>query len=188
MKTPVLIVGLGNPGNNYADTRHNLGFMAADNFAARSEIKFSKKGYGALRGEGSFLSRKIIVAKPQTYMNLSGNSVLALLKKYSLKPSDILVVCDDFSLPIGKIRLRARGSSGSHNGLASIIENIGTEFWRLRVGIGTPPPYKDSADYVLERFTKAEKELIEPVILQATEAVEVFIEEGPEKAMSRFNA
>lgn len=144
----IIFVGLGNPGKQYSNTYHNIGFKTADALAERLNIKLAKKGCKALYGDGKVNGQKIIIAKPQTYMNLSGESVLMFKKKY--KDAEIVVICDDIDLEKGKLRFRKKGSGGTHNGMRNIVNLIGEQFARLRIGIGKPD--RDLADYVLSEM------------------------------------
>lgn len=185
-----LIVGLGNPGRIYAANRHNIGFMCLNYFARQQGIRFYNKQSLARTGSGKVAGNKIILAKPQTYMNLSGQSVCRLVKKFNLPTADLLVIHDDLDLPLGKIRLRQGGSSGGHKGIASIIAELQSEdFARLRIGIGRPDETSeaDIVVYVLSDFTPAEKRLINKAIPQVSEAILGFLTEGIAIAMSRYN-
>lgn len=183
-----LIVGLGNPGDEYARTRHNIGFMVADLIADKNRISLNQSKFKAIIGRGKVDDEDLIVAKPQTYMNRSGESVSSLLFFYKLNPSDCIVICDDLELPTGKIRIREKGGHGGHNGLRSIIEQTGgNEFVRVRIGIGRPKDEPQVSDYVLGIFSKVERPLIEDAIDKAAKAVETIIADGVEKAMNIFN-
>ena len=183
-----LIVGLGNPGDEYARTRHNIGFMAVDLLADKNRISLNQSKFKAIIGRGKRGDEDLIVAKPQTYMNRSGESVSSLLFFYKLNPTDCIVICDDLELPTGKIRIREKGGHGGHNGLRSIIEQTGgNEFVRVRIGIGRPKDESQVSDYVLSHFSKVEKPLIEDAVENASKAVETIIAEGVEAAMNRFN-
>lgn len=190
-----LIVGLGNPGRTYAKTRHNLGFMLLDKMAGIYGTDFSGRLFKAFIAEGTvrfpssegMISKKIVLAKPQTYMNLSGESVCPLIKWYKAELNNILVICDDFNLPVGTLRFRGKGSSGGHNGLKSIINLLGTsDFPRLRIGIGNAQ-YGDAADYVLSHISDRDMDLFSTVIDKAAEGVDVFIKSGIEEAMGNYN-
>jgi PTH1 family peptidyl-tRNA hydrolase len=183
-----MIVGLGNPGQEYVGTRHNIGFAVIDLLAERLKIEVKKKRFGAVFGRGEFSDKKLILFKPWLYMNNSGQAVAAAANFYKLAPaSDLLVITDDMALEPGRIRLRKEGSAGGHKGLSDIIENLGTsEFCRLRIGIGQCD--EDSAvDFVLDRPRREEKPLLTDAIERAQEAVLCWIEEGIETAMNRFN-
>ena len=183
-----LVVGLGNPGRKYADTRHNVGFMVIDRLARRSGIEVTKRQCSALVGLGSIGRARVCLAKPQTYMNLSGEAVACLLRFYKISTADLLVIYDDRDLPPGKIRLRERGSAGGHRGMESIIGMLGTsDFPRLRVGIGRPAEI-DAMDHVLGGFSAEERPLMEDALDRAAEAVECVFTEGLVAAMNRFNA
>jgi len=183
-----IIVGLGNPGQEYAGTRHNVGFAVTDLLAERLKIEVKKKRFGAIFGRGEFSDKKLILFKPWLFMNNSGQAVAAAANFYKLAPaSDLLVITDDMAIEPGRIRLRKKGSAGGHKGLADIIEKLGTdEFCRLRVGIGQCS--EDSAvDFVLDRPTKEEKPLLTDAIERAQEAAICWIEEGIDAAMNRYN-
>ena len=184
-----IIAGLGNPGKKYEETRHNMGFMAVDFLAEKYDIKVNKIRFRALTGEGRIAGQKVLLLKPQTYMNLSGESVRSLLDYYKVdEEQELLVIYDDISLGVGQIRIRAKGSAGGHNGIKNIIAHLGTqEFPRIKVGVGDKPPRMDLADYVLSRFSKEDREKMEQAFKDAAEAVEVMIAEGPDAAMNRFN-
>ena len=148
-----IIAGLGNPGKKYENTRHNMGFLVLDAFAQRHGIKVSKIKHKALTGEGFIAGKKVLLVKPQTYMNLSGESLREVMEYYKVPIENLIVIYDDISLPAGHIRIRAKGSAGGHNGMKSIITHLGTEnFRRIRIGIGEKPVDMDLADYVLSRF------------------------------------
>lgn len=184
-----LIVGLGNPGAEYAGTRHNAGFDAVDLFLAKYERSFRERNArsGEAR-EGNFAGEKLIVLKPLTFMNLSGNAVLPVVRGESLKPSEVLVIYDDIDLPVGRMRLRKNGGSAGHNGMKSIIEALGTEnFPRLRIGIGVEGSKRDP-DYVLGRFTGRELEIYRALLGKAVDALELLQRRGIEEAMTRFNS
>ena len=191
-----LIIGLGNPGRSYAGNRHNIGFMCLSYFARQQGIRFDKKQSLARTGAGKVAGNKTILAKPQTYMNLSGHSVSRLVKKLKIQPGDILVIHDDLDLPRGKIRLRQGGGSGGHKGIESIIAELQSQdFPRLRVGIGRPDETggatetseADIVAYVLSDFTPGEKQDISRVIPEVSKAIVCFITEGITIAMSRYN-
>lgn len=184
----LLIVGLGNPGREYRNNRHNAGFIILDRLAKTLEIRFTRMQSRALVAQKLFEDKKIILAKPQTFMNLSGQSVGGLARFYKLPIENILVVHDDLDLPLGIIRLRPKGGSGGQKGLMSIIERLGAEnFSRLRVGIGRPSGNMDSAAYVLQDFSAGEMEIFDQVATRAVEAVLVYIQSGLDVAMNQFN-
>ncbi len=184
-----LIVGLGNPGSQYADTRHNCGFMVVDRLAQRWGIPLaSEKRFQGNYGEGFALGGKRRLLKPETYMNRSGQSVRAVLDWYKLDPDSVLILYDDMDLPLGRLRLRGSGSAGGHNGMKSLIQHLGSQsFPRLRLGVGKPKGSKDVVGHVLGGFTPAEKEVLEQVLNTAVEAVECCLQEGLTTAMNRFN-
>ncbi len=182
-----LVVGLGNPGSKYEGTRHNVGFEAVDRLArAGSGVTGSRKFEGWL-AEVEIDYHKVLLLKPETFMNLSGRSVKQVVQFYKLEPTDVLAVCDDLTLPLGKLRLRAGGSDGGQKGLRDIGAHLGTtEFPRLRVGLGDRGPV-DAADYVLGRFRPAERPIIDDALIAATQAVSVWATLGLDAAMNRFN-
>jgi PTH1 family peptidyl-tRNA hydrolase len=184
-----LIVGLGNPGREYAATRHNIGFMVVDRLAHKLGLAVEKKKFNALLGQGQIRSEKVLLAKPQTYMNLSGEAVAALLNWYKLGPADLIVVFDDMDLPPGKLRIRPEGSSGGHKGMESIILALGTDlFPRLKIGVGRPEtPGFDGADYVLSRLTAGDVKIFEESVNLAVDAICCLVDEGLETAMNEYN-
>jgi peptidyl-tRNA hydrolase, PTH1 family len=183
-----LVVGLGNPGPEYAGNRHNVGFRSVDRVAERHRLRFNAKRARSLVARGQLAGQDVALAKPQTYMNLSGRAVKELLVGWGVPPRSLLVVYDDVDLPLGSLRIRERGGPGTHNGMRSIVESLGTtEFPRLRIGIGSPPPLRDLADYVLDDPTPEERTLLEEALARAVEAIELFIREGPAAAMNHFN-
>jgi PTH1 family peptidyl-tRNA hydrolase len=183
-----LIVGLGNPGKEYQGTRHNVGFEVIDTLARRHGIRLRKRLCKALIGEGTIGGEHVTLAKPLTFMNLSGEAVAELAHRYRLETQDIIVITDDVNLPLGRLRIRTRGSSGGHKGLRSIIQSIGSEdFPRIRIGIGQPEQ-TNMVDFVLSRFSRSERRIVREAIERAADAVEVILAEGIEQAMNRFNA
>lgn len=183
-----IIVGLGNPGNKYSFTKHNIGFITAEYFAEQHNINISKTKYKALYGEGTIGGEKVIIAKPQTYMNLSGESVIELLNWYKVPISNLIVIYDDIDIDIGKLRIRPKGSAGTHNGMRSIIYHTRSEdFPRIRIGIGKPPSYMDLADYVISRFTDEEVSPMREAVMKASKAIEQIIKSGVDSAMNKFN-
>jgi PTH1 family peptidyl-tRNA hydrolase len=191
-----LIVGLGNPGFLYARNRHNIGFMCVSHLARVQDIRFDRKQGHARTGIGNIAGNRVVLARPQIYMNASGESVSALLRKLNLTPSDLIVIHDDLDLPPGKIRLRLGGSSGGHKGIDSIIARLGTQdFYRVRVGIGRPDTGEgvaaDKEDtviaYVLADFTPEEKKIMDTVIPQVSEAIICLLAEGLTAAMNKYN-
>jgi peptidyl-tRNA hydrolase, PTH1 family len=183
-----LIVGLGNPDPEYQWTPHNLGFMAIDELANRGLIRVERPEGKALVGRGTLAGEDVLLAKPQTYMNLSGISVRELLAKYELGPADLLVMWDEVQLPFGTIRIDRKGSAGSHNGPKSVIGALGTqEFARLRLGAGPDHPLNDRKEFVLRPMKKAELEVAAEMIGKAGDAVEMILKDGIEPAMNIFN-
>jgi len=181
-----LIVGLGNPGDEYRDTRHNVGFMVADTIATRHALGWRHRDQVLLAK--NFGADAFLVAKPLTYMNRSGDVVGELMRYYGVGPEDLLVIVDEAALPFGRLRARARGSAGGHNGLKSIIERLETtEFARLRLGVGRGDPRRDLADHVLARFEPDERAELEAFIARAADAAEMFAVEGIEKVMNQYN-
>jgi PTH1 family peptidyl-tRNA hydrolase len=183
-----LIVGLGNPGAEYERTRHNLGFMLIDRLASETDVSVKRKECQSLLGSGLIEAQRVLLAKPQTYMNLSGEAVGCLISKYELNASAVIVISDDLALPFGLIRLRERGTAGGHNGLKSIIGALGTnEFMRLRIGIQPEHPLSDAKKFVLDEFSKAERELLPEILERAAEALRSVLRDGVAKAMSLHN-
>jgi peptidyl-tRNA hydrolase, PTH1 family len=183
-----LIVGLGNPGQEYAATRHNVGFMAIDRLCGKYGISVHKKQSKGLAGEGVIRGHKVAFLKPQTYMNLSGESVRAFMDFYKVKLEDVIIVYDDLDTEIGKVRLRYQGSAGGHNGIKSLIQHLGTEkFNRIRIGISRPAPGKDIAHYVLAPFAKAEAELLDRALDVTCDALETALDISFESTMGKFN-
>lgn len=181
-----LIVGLGNPGMEYASTRHNAGYMVLDAYAKASNIVFSDRRYGFV-AECSLKGRKLFLLKPTTFMNLSGNAVRYWLNKENIDESRLLVIVDDIALPLGEIRMKAAGSNGGHNGLGHIQQLIGQGYARLRMGIGHEFGQGRQIDYVLGTFTSEEQSLFQPAIDDACQAIQSFVLEGVERAMNRWN-
>lgn len=183
-----IVLGLGNPGKKYERTRHNLGYFVVDRLALEKRIAVNEKKYHSLTGLWHLDGEKILLAKPQTYMNHSGEAARHLLRYLPVEAGDLVVIHDDLDLPFGRIRIRKRGSAGGHRGVSSILEALGEEnFFRVRIGIGRPPAGGDPTDYVLERFSAAEAAGLEDVIARAAEAVQCLLEEGSRRAMEKFN-
>jgi PTH1 family peptidyl-tRNA hydrolase len=187
-----LIVGLGNPGRGYANNRHNIGFMCLNHFARSHGIKFDKKQAQARTGSGEIAGSNIILAKPQTYMNLSGQSVILLVKKFKIDPEELIIIHDDLDLPLGTIRIRHGSSSGGHKGINSIISHLGSQdFYRIRIGIGRPDISEisedDIASFVLSDFSPEEKRIIDQVISSTGEAILCLLTDGLITAMNRYN-
>jgi peptidyl-tRNA hydrolase, PTH1 family len=190
-----LIVGLGNPGRDYVNNRHNVGFKCVDLFAHENGISLTHRRARSKLGTGKVAGTKIVLAKPQTFMNLSGEAVSALARRYKISSQDILVIYDDLDLPLGKIRIREKGSSGGHNGLKSIIAHLATQdFPRIRVGIVPPEssdttstPKVDAIEHVLSDFTDAEKTVMREVYVKVAAAIECILAEGIAAAMNKYN-
>lgn len=184
-----VIVGLGNPGKEYRNTRHNIGFDVIDCIAQKESISLTEKKHKALIGKGIIEGQKVLLVKPQTYMNLSGESVRSVLDFYKIdEKEELLVISDDISLIPGQIRIRKKGSAGGHNGLKSIITYLGhDQFQRIRMGVGEKPSGYNLADYVLGHFDKNERRLVDEAILRAADAVKVIIREGADAAMNLYN-
>lgn len=183
-----LVVGLGNPGPQYRRTRHNVGFMVLDRLAERHGFSIGRKFRRAVTGSWNSPAGTVILAEPQTFMNASGESAAPIAHFYHLKPPQVLVVCDDVSLPFGRLRIRPQGSEGGHNGLKSVTKCLGTrEYPRLRVGIGEPPGRQPMVDYVLQPFTRKEWEELPDVLDRAADAIESIVIDGVQASMNRFN-
>lgn len=185
-----LVVGLGNPGDGYANTRHNVGFQVANRLAKRARLEFDKKAADSRIAEGSLGDIRIAIARPQTFMNDSGRAVGKLLDRYRLTPDALLVVFDEIDLPLGKVRLRERGGPGTHNGMRSITSEIGEGFARLRLGVAPADPTAevgDLAEYVLSPFAADEREAAERMVVRGAEAAEVALRDGIARAMAQFN-
>jgi len=183
-----LIVGLGNPGYEYHLTPHNLGFMAVDRLAETCGVEIARREGQALIAGTELEGEQVVLAKPQTYMNLSGMAVARLLEKLDLPVSDLIVLVDDVDLPLGSLRIRPRGSAGTHNGMKSVIGALqADEFGRVRMGVGPARPIEDLVSYVLRPFRKADLEVVADLLELANEAVKVILKEGIPRAMNRFN-
>lgn len=184
-----LIVGLGNPGDNYARTRHNVGFRAADALAAALGVKIDRAKYRGLTAQAVWQGQKLLLLKPQTFMNLSGLSVMDAARFYKLPPERVIVLFDDISLDVGRLRVRADGSAGGHNGIKSIIGSLNSQsFPRVKIGVGAKPhPDYDLADWVLSNFTQEEEKLLGPAVERGAEAALEIIRSGVPSAANRFN-
>lgn len=184
-----IIAGLGNPGREYAHTRHNVGFDVVDKLAEQENIDVSEKKHRALIGRGVVSGRKCVLAKPQTFMNLSGESVRALLDYYKAdERTELIVISDDISLDVGQIRVRKKGSAGGHNGLKNIIASLGHDsFIRVKMGVGEKPKGWDLVDYVLGHFSAPEREKMDEAVLRAAEAIRMIVDKGADAAMNYFN-
>jgi len=187
-----LVVGLGNPGDGYAATRHNVGFQVAGRLAKRARLEFGTKAADARIAEGTLGGQRIAIARPQTFMNDSGRAVGKLLDRYRLTPAELLVVYDDVDLPLGRVRIRPKGGPGTHNGMRSVVAEVGEGFPRVRCGVAPADPNAevaaDLADYVLRPFDADERAAAEEMTVRAAEAIEVVLRDGVENAMARFNA
>ena len=183
-----IIAGLGNPTKEYDKTRHNVGFAVIDRLADRYGIDVSERKHKALCGRGAIEGQKVLLLKPQTFMNLSGESIRAAMDYYKATPEELIVVYDDISLEPGQLRIRLKGSAGGHNGIKNIIAHLGTqEFPRVKVGIGAKPLRMDLADYVLSRFGSGEQKLMDEAFQEAAQAVAAMLTDGPERAMNHYN-
>lgn len=187
-KATYLVVGLGNPGREFRANRHNVGFMAADRLAERLGTSFSRLESKALVAKADFNGNRLILAKPQTYMNLSGQAVASLVRFYKIPLENLIVVYDDVDLPFGALRLRPGGGSGGHKGMASIIERLGTQdFPRLRIGVDRPPGRMEAADYVLQDFNSNQVESLPFILDRAVEALLFYVSQGLNAAMNKYN-
>ena len=183
-----LIVGLGNPETDYANTRHNMGFDVINQITNITGIKVTKSKFNALYGMGEIKGKKVILVKPQTYMNLSGESIIEFKKYYKISNKDIIVIYDDIDLDIGSIRIKPKGSSGTHNGMKSVVENLKTEdFIRVRVGIGSPENKEDIINYVIGAISKKEREKLEKSVEKAAQSVIEILVNGIDIAMNKYN-
>lgn len=184
-----LVVFLGNPGTKYNGTRHNAGFMAADAMAKELNVAINKLRFKALTATVTIGGEKVLLMKPQTYMNLSGEAVGQAAKFYKISPEHVIVVSDEVAMPIGKLRIRKSGSAGGHNGLKNIIQHLGTQdFPRIRMGVGAAPhPDYDMADWVLSTFKNKDAEDMQDLAERVSKAVQCYITEGPDRAMNKFN-
>lgn len=185
----LIIIGLGNPGTKFIDTRHNIGFRIIETLADKHNIKINRKKHFSFIGQGVIKGEKAILIKPQTYMNDSGKAVADILNFYKKSNEDIIVIYDDTTLDVGRLRIREKGSAGGHNGVKSIIEHTGTStFNRIKVGVGERPVGWDLADYVLSRFSSSEEKEVDNIIKRSVEAIEVMLDQGVEVAMNRYNS
>jgi peptidyl-tRNA hydrolase, PTH1 family len=183
-----LVAGLGNPGERYAATPHNLGFLVVDRLAARHAVKMTRMECQARIGQGTIGGKPVLLAQPQTYMNLSGVAVKPLLQKNELTPSDLILIYDELDLPWGSIRVKPKGSAAGHNGITDVIAKLGTsEFPRIRLGVHPGHQLQSGADFLLSRFTRQQSETLDEFIGQAADAAESVIAEGVEKSMTKFN-
>jgi len=183
-----IIVGLGNPGLRYRRARHNCGFMVVGALARHRHLGFRRGRHQCTRAEGEIGKERILLVRPQTYMNLSGRSVAPILRRSGCSPEDLMVVCDDVNLDLGRLRLRRGGSAGGHKGLESIINQLGgRDFPRLRLGVGQPPEWMGMMDYVLSPFPRGERPIVDRMVELAVQALETWVYHGIEEAMNRFN-
>ena len=184
-----VIIGLGNPGTKYAGSRHNMGFAVIDELAERHGIRVNTSRQKGLCGSGIIAGQKVLLVKPQTYMNNSGECARPVMEYYHLQTEDVLVIVDDIALAVGQIRVRGKGSAGGHNGLKSLIQHLGSgDFPRVRLGVGAKPPQMDLADYVLGHFPAQELPAVRESVKTAADAAELWLAEGTEAAMNRYNA
>ena len=183
-----LVAGLGNPGEQYARTPHNLGFLVVDRLAARHAIRLTRRECQALIGQGSIGGKTVLLAQPQTYMNLSGVAIKPLMERNEVPPADLILVYDELNLPWGTLRVRPKGSAAGHNGVIDVIEKIGTqEFPRVRLGVHPGHPLSSGKDYLLSRFTRQQNETLDSLVDLAADAAESIISEGVETSMTKFN-
>lgn len=183
------LIGLGNPGAKYKGTRHNIGFEVLAEIARRCAAAKPKNRFDAEVSEGAFGNERVLLVAPQTFMNCSGRSVRQLLDFYQLGPGELLIICDDINLPVGRLRMRGSGTAGGQKGLADILRHLGAnDVPRLRIGVSRPPENRDAADYVLARFSKSERSTIDAAVGRAADAAEVWVQQGVAAAMNRFNA
>lgn len=183
-----LVAGLGNPGEEYAATPHNLGFLVVDTLAARHGIRVTRKECQALIGQGTIAGRKVLLAKPQTYMNLSGVAIKPLMEKNEVRPADLVLIYDELDLPWGALRIKPKGSAAGHNGVTDVIAKIGTQlFPRIRLGVHPGHSLSSGKDYLLSGFTRQQKNELDSFIGLAADATESLIAEGVEKSMAKFN-
>jgi PTH1 family peptidyl-tRNA hydrolase len=180
------IVGLGNPGPEYAGTRHNVGFDVVDELARRWSVHLKK--WKSIADVAVVHDRGVVLVEPRTYMNDSGRAVGAVMAFYKIEPADLLIVVDEVQLPLGKLRLRPSGSAGGHNGLKSVIEHVGRDFPRLRIGVDRGHPDRDLSDRVLSRFPRSERDVVDRAVTRAADAADTFVSDGVHLAMNRFNA
>lgn len=188
----MIIAGLGNPGKEYSETRHNAGFWAADAIADKFRVKLNNQSYQALSGELVLHGQSHILVKPQTYMNLSGESISGLMIENSCEPSDLLVIVDDINLPLGRIRIRSAGSDGGHNGLKSIISHVGRNFWRMRIGVGQPlsdtnDPHECLVSHVLGSVSASDKKIFQNLLREIPDIAAMWLLGMGNSAMTRFN-
>ena len=186
-RSKYLIVGLGNPGKKYRRTRHNIGFMTVDSLAEKFGIPLGRVKSDAIVGDGLVNRSSVMLAKPQTFMNLSGKAVGSIVRYNKVDYSKIMVVYDEIDLPLGQMRIRETGGSGGHNGMKSIIDQLGQDFPRMRMGVGRPRGRMDPADYVLQDFSSSELQIVSEMIDRAVEAISLFLKEGIQLTMTHYN-
>jgi len=183
-----LIVGLGNPGRDYKSTRHNIGFLAADIIADRTHTAFTESSFNAQLTSGTAFEESILIVKPQTYMNLSGEAVSGIVEHHNIQPADIIIIHDDMDIEFGRIKIKTRGGSAGHRGIESIIYNLQSdEFIRIRAGIGKPSEDTEPVDYVLQKFSETENKLLFNVLDNIYNCIETIFKSGPEIAMNKFH-
>ncbi len=184
-----LIVGLGNPGNEYADTRHNIGFMAVDTIAEKHTIALQKKQFRSVFGSGFIAKHKTILLKPLTFMNCSGEAVRAVADYYEIEAEDILVIHDDMDIPFGQLKIKLQGGSAGHRGIESITRHLHAESYpRIRVGVGKPPEHTKPTDFVLQKFRQQEETVVESILSTINDCIEIILDQGPQAAMNRFHS
>ncbi len=184
----MIIIGLGNPGKEYRETRHNVGFQVVEALADAYDISVTRAKFQALYGEGRIEGHRVMLVRPMTYMNQSGVAVRQILDFYKMEAEDIVVIYDDIDIPVGELRIKKKGSAGTHNGMKSIIQHLGTsDFTRVKIGIGGDRGHKDLADYVLSTFNGDEREVIDDMIELAEKAVVTIVDDGVETAMNEYN-
>ena len=181
-----IIAGLGNPGKEYTSSRHNSGYMALEYLAEKLSVKLNKLKFNSVYGDTSINGEKVMLVKPVTYMNRSGIAIMEIVKFYKIPTENLIVIYDDIDIPLGTLRIRPCGSAGTHNGMKSIVEGIGSEFPRIRIGIGKNEEM-DLADYVLQKFSLSEKDIVAPIIEKAAESAVEIIKNGIDSAMQKFN-
>lgn len=183
-----LVVGLGNPGTKYDNTRHNIGFETVDYICEKTGVKLDKAKFNALYGIWKYGDKKVVIAKPQTFMNLSGDAVGAIARFYKIPSENVIIIYDDVSLAVGKMRIRSKGSAGGHNGIKSIISQIGDVFPRIKIGVGEKPhPDYDLADWVLGKFTDSDKKILTDKFESAYQSIQLMIDGQTDKAMNLYN-
>jgi PTH1 family peptidyl-tRNA hydrolase len=182
-----LLAGLGNPGDEYARTRHNVGFRVLDMLSARNRAQPGREKWGGVLAEATVAGQRALLCKPMEYMNLSGQAIGRVASFWKVAPAHVVVVHDELDLPFGRLKLGVGGGPGGHNGLRSIIAAIGADFARVRVGVGRPPAGRDAADYVLDNFSRAEEKALDEILSTAAEAAEAIVAKGVAFAMNRFN-